>query len=269
MSTPLALTAIGVARTPFREKSEAPRQPEAARGVPGTLELEPGRGFEHALEDLAGWERIWVLFWFDRAIGYRSKVLPPRSEVRRGVFSTRSPHRPNPIGLSVLRLVRVEGLVLSVLDVDLLDGTPILDIKPYVPYTDAHPSAATGWLAPFAGLTGERPADPQPDFIVLWSERAELQCEWLAREGVPLREPVTRLLQLGPQPHPYRRIRVEPDGTRRLAHKAFRLAFSVDDRTLLVTGVRTGYRPRELALGAGADLELHRRFVAAFPDAGP
>lgn len=270
MSDALSLTPIGFARTPFREKSQAPRQPEAARGVAGRLELVAGRGFEHALEDLAGWERIWVLFWFDRAEGYRSKVLPPRSLERRGVFSTRSPHRPNPIGLSVLRLVAVEGLVLSVLDVDLLDGTPLFDIKPYVPYTDAHPGAATGWLAPLGPpVVGERPADPEPGFVVLWSERAALQADWLARRGVELREPVTQLLALGPQPHPYRRIRVAKDGTSLLAHKAFRLPFTTQDRTLVVEGVRTGYRPRELALGEGDELALHRDFVAAFPDAGP
>lgn len=273
MPDSLSLTPIGFARTPFREKSEAPRQPEAARDVPGRLELLAGRGFEHALEDLAGWERIWVLFWFDRADGYRSKVLPPRSQERRGVFSTRSPHRPNPLGLSVLRLVAVEGLVLSVLDVDLLDGTPLFDIKPYVPYTDAHPSAATGWLAPLGpvptGSAAERPADPEPGFTVLWSELASAQADWLTQHGVALRGPVTRLLELGPQPHPYRRIRVAADGTRQLAHKAFRLPFTVLGRTLVVDAVRTGYRPRELALGEGDELALHRAFVAAFPDAGP
>ena len=79
-----------------------------------------------------------MLFWFDRNEGWRPKVLPPRSRSgRKGVFATRSPHRPNPLGLSAVRLERVDGLTLHVSDVDMLDGTPVLDIKPYVAYTDA------------------------------------------------------------------------------------------------------------------------------------
>jgi tRNA-Thr(GGU) m(6)t(6)A37 methyltransferase TsaA len=141
----LTLQPIGVAHTPFVDRVSAPRQPRIADGVEGTIELFAGHGYEHALEDLEGWDRIWVVFWFHLNEGWRPKVLPPRSTgKRRGVFSTRSPHRPNPIGISVLRLEGVEGLVLRVKDVDLVDGTPILDIKPYVPYADAFPDASTG-----------------------------------------------------------------------------------------------------------------------------
>ena len=119
-------------------KVEAARQPRASGGAAGSIELLPGRNFEHALCDLAEWQYIWVLFWFDRNEGWRPKVLPPRSRSgRKGVFATRSPHRPNPLGLSAVRLERVDGLTLHVSDVDMLDGTPVLDIKPYVAYTDA------------------------------------------------------------------------------------------------------------------------------------
>ena len=130
----LTLAPIGVVRTAHAERAEAPRQPAAAAGSAGTIELRPGRHFEDALADLAGFDRIWVIFWFDRNPGWRPKVLPPRSTTgRKGVFATRSPHRPNPLGLSVLRLERIEGLTLHVRDLDLLDGTPVLDIKPYIP----------------------------------------------------------------------------------------------------------------------------------------
>jgi len=112
---------IGIARTPFSERVEAPRQPYAAAGVAGTIELFEGQNFEHALADLEAWDHIWVIFWFHLNKGWRPKVLPPRSEIKRGVFATRSPYRPNPIGMSVLRLEAVEGLTLRVLDVDLLD----------------------------------------------------------------------------------------------------------------------------------------------------
>ena len=118
---PITLTPIGVVRTPFADRVSAPRQPYAARGARGTIELSPGRDFEHALSDLEGWDRLWVVFAFhlNPPGAWRPKVLPPRSAgKRRGVFSTRSPHRPNPIGLSVVRLDAVRGLSIDVSDVD-------------------------------------------------------------------------------------------------------------------------------------------------------
>ena len=105
----LTLRPIGHLRAAWATKVEAPRQPAAAEGAPGVIELLPGMNLEHAIEDLAGWERIWVIFWFDRNEGWRPKVQPPRApRGRKGVLATRSPHRPNPLGLSVLRLERVD-----------------------------------------------------------------------------------------------------------------------------------------------------------------
>jgi tRNA-Thr(GGU) m(6)t(6)A37 methyltransferase TsaA len=251
--------AIGVARTPFAEKADAPRQPAAAPGAPGTIELFAGQGLEHAVEDLESWERIWVVFVFHEAAGWRPKVLPPRSARRRGVLATRSPHRPNPIGLSAVRLVRVEGLVLHVLDLDLLDGTPVLDVKPYVPYADAFPDAGTGWLA--------SPADPIAPYTVTWSDEARAQIAWLAERGVDLAPPIERALALGPDPSAYRRIRKGAHGGPSvLAVKEWRVRFEEarPARALRVLGVGTGYRARDLATLPGADLDLHRAFVAAF-----
>jgi tRNA-Thr(GGU) m(6)t(6)A37 methyltransferase TsaA len=130
----LTLQPIGVVHSAIRSKAEAARQPAAAMEATARIELHPGRNFEHALEDLEGWERIWVLFWFHLNDSWRPKVLPPRSASgRKGVFATRSPYRPNPLGLSAVRLDRIEGLTLFIRDVDLVDGTPVLDIKPYIP----------------------------------------------------------------------------------------------------------------------------------------
>jgi tRNA-Thr(GGU) m(6)t(6)A37 methyltransferase TsaA len=260
-----------VARTPFTEKAAAPRQPYAASGVAGTIELVAGRGFEHALEDLEGWERIWVLFWFHQSEGWRSKVLPPRSAKRRGLFSTRAPYRPNPIGLSVVRLETVRGLVLDVRDIDMLDGTPVLDIKPYVPIADAHPNARTGWLGTLAPEGDEPaipgPADPEPGFLIAWDERARDEAKFLAEEhGVELAPSIERTLSLGPQPHPYRRIR--RDGADLLlAIKEWRVRFRVEGRCVTVLSIASGYRPKELAAepdGANDPLYAHRRFVARF-----
>lgn len=257
----LTLTPIGVLQCPQAERVDAPRQPAAAASLTGTITLLPGQHYEHALEDLAGWERIWVIFWLHRNSGWRPKVLPPRSDSgRKGVFATRSPHRPNPLGLSALRLERIEGLTLYVRDVDLLDGTPILDIKPYVAYTDAFADARSGWLAP--------PVDPTPAWTVLFAPLADLQLHWLAeRMALALRERIIATLTLGPQPHPYRRIKKAGQGLLQLAIKDWRLLFTVHDRQITVQSVHSGYQATQLSSPRRVDdraLDVHRQFAAVW-----
>ncbi|APR83497.1 Hypothetical protein A7982_08846 [Minicystis rosea] len=270
MLAPVSFTPIGVVRTPFPDRVSAPRQPYAGAEVQGTIELFPGHDFEHALSDLEGWDRLWVIFCFhlNEPGVWRPKVLPPRSpDKRRGVFSTRSPHRPNPIGLSVVRLDSVEGLTLRIRDVDIVDGSPVLDLKPYVPYADAFPDARTGWLAPLApAATGEpvQARDPEPGFHVTWSAAAAAQAAWLAERGIDLETPVNRALTLGPQPHPYRRIKREGAGFR-LAVKDWRIRFHVDGRAVTVDAIGSGYRAAELAASQAPEVALQRDFVAAFP----
>jgi hypothetical protein len=180
------------------------------------------------------------------------------------VLSTRSPHRPNPLGLSVLRLDRVEGLRLYVRDVDMLEGTPVLDIKPYVPYTDAFPQSASGWL---------ETADPRPGYDVRFSETAEAQLAWIAaRSSLPLRERIAATLGLGPQPHPYRRIRRAGNGKLQLAVQDWRVAFCVTGQTVEVLSLRSGYRAAQLAQpfeDAHDPRQLHREFLARFSPAAP
>jgi tRNA-Thr(GGU) m(6)t(6)A37 methyltransferase TsaA len=135
---------IGVIRSPFTDPGATPIQPRFASGVEGRIELDPA--FAAALSDLAGFERIWALYLFDRARPYSLEVVPYLDSETRGLFATRAPARPNPIGLSVWRLLAVEGSVVRVADVDVLDGTPLLDIKPYVPAFDAFPESRCGWL---------------------------------------------------------------------------------------------------------------------------
>ncbi len=256
----LTLEPIGYVRTALATKVEAARQPRASGGAVGRIELLPGRNYEHALTDLAQWQYIWVLFWFDRNEGWRPKVLPPRSRSgRKGVFATRSPHRPNPLGLSAVRLTSVEDLVLHLEDVDMLDGTPVLDIKPYVAYTDAIADAGSGWLA-----NGDAPRDPIPAFDVSFDAVAAEQAEWIeARTGLALRERATATLALGPEPHPYRRIRREQSGFT-LCVKDWRLRFAARERRIVVASVESGVRKSELArlTEVNDDLTLHRAFCA-------
>ncbi|MGB8412147.1 MAG: tRNA (N6-threonylcarbamoyladenosine(37)-N6)-methyltransferase TrmO [Candidatus Binatus sp.] len=102
--------------------------------------------FAAALDGLEGFERVWLIYWMDRADPFQPRIVPYRDTRAHGLFAARSPCRPNPIGMSVVRLMRREERTLHVADVDILDDTPLLDIKPYVPEFDAHPSSKAGWL---------------------------------------------------------------------------------------------------------------------------
>jgi len=257
--TELVLHPIGVVHSPFHERLQAPRQPAAAAGIEGSIELFPTNGVEHALEDLASFRFIWVLFWFHKNQSFKPKVLPPRSQQRRGVFATRSPYRPNPIGLSALELLAVEGRVLRVRNLDILDGTPVLDVKPYIPYTDSIGLANSGWL--------EQPDssnDPLPAYLVTFSEGAVARLAYLEQEHeLVLREHVEQVLRLGPQPHPYRRIKRQGDGFV-LAYKAWRFSFTADASRIRVTDVRSGYNPSELFDKGDPELAVHREFQERF-----
>jgi tRNA (adenine37-N6)-methyltransferase len=254
----LTLDPIGFVRSPLATKVEAARQPRAAADSPALIELLPGRNFEHALADLASWELIWVLFWFHLNPGWRPKVLPPRSTTgRKGVFATRSPHRPNPLGMSAVRLERVDGLILHIRDSDMLDNTPVLDLKPYVAYTDAHPGAGTGWL---------EPSDPVRAYMVEFAALAAEQALWIeTHTGLAIRERVQSTLALGPEPHPYRRIRRTAGGML-LAVKEWRVRFSATGRSVQVTEIYSGFRASQLAADdSDESLQAHRKFVAMWP----
>jgi tRNA (adenine37-N6)-methyltransferase len=142
---------IGILRSPYSRRIEAPHQSTVVAGTEtgdfavATLELQDWLE-EKVIQDLKGFERLWLIFAFHLSEGWKSSVKPPRGGPKRGVLATRSPHRPNSIGLSAVRLVGIEGKTLHLRGVDLLDGTPVLDIKPYVPYADAFPDAKAGWI---------------------------------------------------------------------------------------------------------------------------
>ena len=141
----LEFTPIGTIHSPHRQAEGTPIQPRWAAGVEGTVEVLPQ--FAAGLRDLEGFERIWLLFWCDRAREAKLEVTPFRDNQTRGVFATRAPSRPNPIGLSCVRLLGIEGAILRISDVDMLDGTPLLDIKPYLPDCDVFPAERTGRYA--------------------------------------------------------------------------------------------------------------------------
>lgn len=139
----MTIRPIGIIHTPFRQSQGTPIQSSVAGGSEGIVELMPE--FATGLRDLAGFDRVWLLYLFHRSQDAQLMVRPYLDSQERGVFATRSPARPNGIGMSAVRLLAVEDNRLHVADVDMLDGTPLLDIKPYVPAFDHFPVTRIGW----------------------------------------------------------------------------------------------------------------------------
>lgn len=135
---------IGVVRSPHRTSSGTPIQPARARGIEGTVQLD--ERYVEGLADLDGFSHIILICHLHKASPYKLKVVPYLDTELRGVFATRAPSRPNPIGLSVVRLLGIDGSTIRIDGVDLLDGTPVLDIKPYVRDFDEHTELRCGWL---------------------------------------------------------------------------------------------------------------------------
>ncbi|MBU0509842.1 tRNA (N6-threonylcarbamoyladenosine(37)-N6)-methyltransferase TrmO [bacterium] len=151
---------IGFIRSPYAERKDMPRQPSDSDALPAELQVLPE--FRAGLADLQEFDRIWVLAWLHQARPFSLRVTPPIDTAEHGVFATRSPDRPNPIALSCVRLqsVNEETGVLRVERMDLLDGTPVLDIKPYIPESDAFPDAASGWHGRARQKTKSNPSTP-------------------------------------------------------------------------------------------------------------
>jgi len=135
---------IGVIHTPFNAMANTPIQPTATESAHGTVEVFPQ--FAEGLADLEGFSHIYLIYIFHKAKGYRLRVVPYLDDVERGLFATRAPGRPNPLGLSIVRLHSRRENILEVSRLDILDGTPLLDIKPYVPFFDEDSEIRTGWL---------------------------------------------------------------------------------------------------------------------------
>lgn len=140
----IVYTPIGVIHTPFTDTAGVPIQPRAAKGIKGSIEILPE--YTEGLQDLAGFSHIILLYHLHLSKGYSLKVTPFLDNTLRGLFATRAPKRPNPIGLSVVKLITIKGSTLIIEEIDVVDGTPLLDIKPYVPEFDKQKTFRIGWL---------------------------------------------------------------------------------------------------------------------------
>lgn len=268
MSDSLTLKPIGFIRTGKQVKFQARHQPTDGDAECNVLELLPGVNFEQALQDVAGFDRVWLLWWFHRNETWRPLVLPPRGpSQRRGVFATRSPHRPNPLGMTPVRLLGVEGRRLLLGACDLVEGTPVFDVKPYVPAYDSFPEAKAGWIDEVDTLVNA----PAP-FTVTFAPLAETQAQWLrAEHGVDFTPRLIELLSRDPSPHRTRRIRKRPSGGFEIGCGAWRAAFALEavSVTVTVTALETGYPLRFLTRDgyeAVPDREAQLAFLGRWPE---
>lgn len=199
----LTLTPIGTICTRKGEKFHARHQPLESEVECNVLELLPGQDFEVALRDLDGFERVWLIWWFHRNATWRPLVLPPRGpSQRRGVFATRSPHRPNGLGMTPVRLLGIKGRKLFLGPCDLVDGTPVFDVKPYVPGYDAFPESAAGWIDKVDALE-----NMPVRFAVKFGVLAQTQAQWLlGKWSIDYRDRMIEILSRDPSVHRTRRI---------------------------------------------------------------
>lgn len=260
MPPSLTLQPIGYLRTRQQVKFQAGHQPVAAAEAGNELELLPGCNYEQALQDLDGFERVWLLSWFHRNTTWRPMVLPPRGPAqRRGVFATRSPHRPNPLGLTSVPLFAVEGRRLLLGPCDLVDGTPIFDVKPYVAAFDAFPEAKAGWIDEMETTLQE----PAP-YTVHHAPLAQEQARWLQdRWQIDFSPRLAELLSRDPSPHRTRRIRRRADNEFTIGCGAWRAAFMVHDQVVTVQALEAGY-PQRFLLRPGYEQVPDREAQLAF-----
>jgi tRNA-Thr(GGU) m(6)t(6)A37 methyltransferase TsaA len=139
----LELEPIGIIHSPYKNRVEAPYQGYRSEKI---SQIEVFKEFEEGLKDVEGFSHIIVIFWFHKSQGYHLLVKTPWDDILHGLFATRSPHRPCPLGLTVVELISRQKNILEVKGLDAIDGTPLLDIKPYIPATDERSVVKLGWL---------------------------------------------------------------------------------------------------------------------------
>lgn len=220
----------GYVRSLIKERYEAPRQGTLSAATEAMIELEPGNNFEQALTGLEGFSHLWIVYIFHLNSGWKPMVTPPRNKGKKvGVFATRSPHRPNGIGLSCVRYIKHEGLKIYISGSDMLDGTPVLDIKPYLPYSDSFPDALTGWA-------GER---VQVSYEVRATDTAEQQAEAIKqKEGQNLLNYARVQLSVNPDDISRKRIVRTDAGRYYLSYRKWRIYYEIAEMVVVVLEIK-------------------------------
>lgn len=270
----LQLRPIGIYQSERKEAYSLPRQPDhnsesPFSNEPGLIQLNEGFNFQQALIGLEGFSHLWVIYAFHRNHHWKPMTLPPRGSPQKiGVFGTRSPYRPNPLGLSCVRIKKIEGLKIFVEGADLMDQSPILDIKPYITYSDSLPNAKQGWLENIE----------KNQFQLQWNENFNQKLNWLKKEASAFDSPQQNsILQL--QDFASRQLEYDPCDERRkrvhlqgdyyiLSYRTWRIQFQVDQalQKIQIENLYSGYSSQDLseAQDPHGDKNLHRLFQEKF-----
>lgn len=258
----LMINPVGYVRSDNKYRYETPRQGVLENNSESFIELLPQHNFEQAVKDLEGFERIWVIYQFHLNKNWKPLVQPPRHTRKKvGVFATRAPYRPNPIGISCVKLNRIEGLKIYISNSDILDGSPVIDIKPYLPYSDSFPDSKTGWVK--HGL--------EEIYNVIFLKNAETRLEWLKNEAnINLKSFAKLQLEFNPTDDNRKRITKISETNYVLAYRTWRISYNVDaaQHTLTIENIFSGYTPDELnnlQEDKYEDKELHIKFNSSFP----
>jgi tRNA-Thr(GGU) m(6)t(6)A37 methyltransferase TsaA len=256
------LNAIAVFRCSKKQTLEASSQGTLDPNSQGSIDLSHLPQSSEMLQGLEGFSHLWIIFIFHQTEGHwKPMVWPPRAERKVGVFASRSPHRPSPIGMTAVKIEKIEGPKIWVLGHDLIDGTPILDIKPYLAYADSFPDSTHGWV------------EHAPVYDVQFNSEAKAALQWLNEHGLT-EFTATLQQQLRFHPTDHRRKRVKPlKDTNpsfliprfQFAYRTWRALFEVNESTTVVNVLKiySGYSPEELTNTADPyeDKELHRQYL--------
>lgn len=211
---------IAFVRSSKKERYSTKQQGVLEEGGESIIEFVPGKNFEQAIKDLQGFERIWVIFLFHLNDSWKPKVNPPRVlDKKISLFATRSPHRPNRTGLSCVKLLKIEKLNLFITESDILDGSPVIDIKPYLPYCDSFPEAKTGWHK-----------QDKNKFTVIIPPEIIVKFEWLKQtKSLDLSGYIIKQLEFEPNNTIRKRIKKMTDNDFELSYRLWKIKYQVNE----------------------------------------
>lgn len=269
MISDIIIEPIGIVHSKLSNRYETPRQGILAGEEVSIIELNPKNNFEQALKYLDGFERIWILYQFHLNKNWKPLVNPPRHTRKKvGVFATRAPYRPNHIGMSCVKLEKIDGLKIFISESDILNGSPVIDIKPYLPYSDSFPEAETGWVK----------KDFKNIYKVDFKPKAKEQCNWLNDNAKINLSSFARLqLEFSPTDATRKRISVLDKNTQTkrkiyvLAYRTWRINYTVNEKSKIVSiqKITSGYSKEELLDVLNdkyKDKELHNKFIQSFSE---
>ena len=255
--TPITFNPIGVLKSDQVEPYQASRQPDGLSSE-AVITLNSGHNYEQALTDLSGCSHLWIIYAFHKNENWKPMVQTPRSDRKIGVFATRAPYRPNPIGMSLVKLEKVDGLNIYIGPNDILNETPILDIKPFHPESDIAENPQIEWLE----------SSVTPKMSITFSPMASEQLDYLENKNLDLEQIksfIYRQLEYDPTNEKKKRVEFNQSYWV-LSYRTWRIDFIVQDTTVAILGIRSGYSAEELADSTDTykDKEIHRHFKSQY-----